>query len=657
MKRFILGGLVLSLLACDQTDNQTDGQTPSMVNAGTNRSGVDEALNDALRTDVIALAQEAGDASSEQCPNGGVVLELGVDTNGNGVLDSEEVTGNEVVCNGENGQAGPRGEIGPRGEAGPQGDTGPQGGQGEPGQPCTAEIGGDDYTITCPGSDPITIRDGNDGAEGPMGPQGGQGEPGQPCTAEMGGGDYTITCPGSDPITIRDGIDGAEGPMGPQGGQGEPGQPCTAEIGGDDYTITCPGSDPITIRDGNDGAEGPMGPQGGQGEPGQPCTAEMGGDDYTITCPGSDPITIRDGIDGLNASEEVLDGTLEGSFTVRNRLDEHFISGVTEITGTLTIEADGLSEVDISRIAMIGGSLIIIGGNQLESIEAQSLVTIGGDFRVASENDSITSIAMPMLTTVGVVEVMAQTALTSISMPSLESVDRIDFEENTTLINIDLSSLESAGFISVKDNPALTDINFPSLTSSEGIAIQTNDAITSIAFPVLTTVTLPQSATTTRAIEINEDSLVAIDFSALVSASSLSSIFPRSLYFRGDLLAECIVDALWDRIEDASTGDANISLNSNCVCFEENDVLFDSCTQPYRQQTWSDNIPPDSALIEGRLRNGTSLDDLWAEAVGLGANVFTIFANDYVNFYSVSGRDDLAKVPNTPGTSYLDSTF
>ena len=37
------------------------------------------------------------------CPNGGISVDAGIDTNGNGVLDSSEVTSTQYVCNGANG--------------------------------------------------------------------------------------------------------------------------------------------------------------------------------------------------------------------------------------------------------------------------------------------------------------------------------------------------------------------------------------------------------------------------------------------------------------------------------------------------------------------------------------------------------------------------
>jgi len=41
------------------------------------------------------------------CPNGGITVQSGIDTNGNGVLDPSEVTSTQYVCNGSTGAAGP----------------------------------------------------------------------------------------------------------------------------------------------------------------------------------------------------------------------------------------------------------------------------------------------------------------------------------------------------------------------------------------------------------------------------------------------------------------------------------------------------------------------------------------------------------------------
>lgn len=53
--------------------------------------------------------------SASVCPNGGITVLSGIDTNGNGVLDSAEETNTQFVCNGANGAAGPTGGTGSSG--------------------------------------------------------------------------------------------------------------------------------------------------------------------------------------------------------------------------------------------------------------------------------------------------------------------------------------------------------------------------------------------------------------------------------------------------------------------------------------------------------------------------------------------------------------
>ncbi len=49
---------------------------------------------------------EVQDATSEQCPDGGKVLVYGVDSDGSGALEAAEVTSTHVICNGADGQTG-----------------------------------------------------------------------------------------------------------------------------------------------------------------------------------------------------------------------------------------------------------------------------------------------------------------------------------------------------------------------------------------------------------------------------------------------------------------------------------------------------------------------------------------------------------------------
>lgn len=79
--------------------------------------------------------------STVECPNGGIQIDTGIDSNLNGVLDFNEVNQTDFACNGldgAQGSAGPQGTQGPQGAmgaAGSQGPDGPQGTSGPPGPP------------------------------------------------------------------------------------------------------------------------------------------------------------------------------------------------------------------------------------------------------------------------------------------------------------------------------------------------------------------------------------------------------------------------------------------------------------------------------------------------------------------------------------------
>ena len=100
----------------------------------------------------VLLAQSRGEAPLEACPNGGVLVDLGVGLNANGALDEDEIQRSEAICNGAD---------------------------GAPGRSCAIADNDDgSYTVACPDSGPVTIRDGANGVDGQPGEQGPQGERG-----------------------------------------------------------------------------------------------------------------------------------------------------------------------------------------------------------------------------------------------------------------------------------------------------------------------------------------------------------------------------------------------------------------------------------------------------------------------------------------------
>lgn len=111
-----------------------------------------------------SLAATAMEPPGAECATGGVRLQYGVDANGNGVLDADEVDPamTRYVCHGAQGPVGPMGEPGPMGDKGGKGEQGERGPKGDPGP---------------------------EGPQGPPGPQGPQGQQGpQGVQGPIGGG-------------------------------------------------------------------------------------------------------------------------------------------------------------------------------------------------------------------------------------------------------------------------------------------------------------------------------------------------------------------------------------------------------------------------------------------------------------------------------------
>lgn len=209
----------------------------------------------------------------DDCPEGGLQIEVGFDINEDGVLAPEAIVPglSRVVCNGLTGAQGP---MGPQGLVGPQGEQGPQGVQGVQG--IQGEVGPQ-------GQQGVQGPQGEVGPQGPQGVQGPQGERGD--TGPRGWATLLATsweapgalCPEGgvkievgldinedgvlDPAAIQPGLtkiicQGNTGPQGPQGVQGVQGpQGPQGEVGPQG-------------PQGPQGVEGPVGPQGPQGETG-----------------------------------------------------------------------------------------------------------------------------------------------------------------------------------------------------------------------------------------------------------------------------------------------------------------------------------------------------------------------------------------------------
>jgi hypothetical protein len=101
---------------------------------GTNGTNGNNGTNGSNGTNGHSAAFSQASADHTSCANGGIVVNMGVDLNNNGLLDTSEIKQVAVVCNGNTGQ---KGDTGATGQTGPTGYT-PEFAPVMPITPCSA---------------------------------------------------------------------------------------------------------------------------------------------------------------------------------------------------------------------------------------------------------------------------------------------------------------------------------------------------------------------------------------------------------------------------------------------------------------------------------------------------------------------------------------
>lgn len=145
------------------------------------------------------------------CPTGGILVQTGIDKNGNGILDESEVTSSQKVCNGSTGATGAQGATGLTGA------TGLQGLQGIAGLDGATGVTGPAGETGAQGATGLTGTTGTAGQTGATGATGAQGAAGR--DGETGATGAT----GLTGVTGPMGATGATGPAGPVGATGATG--------------------------------------------------------------------------------------------------------------------------------------------------------------------------------------------------------------------------------------------------------------------------------------------------------------------------------------------------------------------------------------------------------------------------------------------------
>ncbi|MGK5091135.1 hypothetical protein WDW89_03855 [Deltaproteobacteria bacterium TL4] len=118
--------------------------------------------------------------AGDQCSNGGYRVDIGLDQNSDSILDSNEISATTYLCQGEKGDKGDQGDAGNQGEKGDKGDQGDAGNQGDKGDK------GDQGDAGNQGDK------GDKGDQGEAGNQGDKGDKGDQGEAGKNGTDNTI---------------------------------------------------------------------------------------------------------------------------------------------------------------------------------------------------------------------------------------------------------------------------------------------------------------------------------------------------------------------------------------------------------------------------------------------------------------------------------
>ncbi|RME20226.1 MAG: hypothetical protein D6806_16820 [Deltaproteobacteria bacterium] len=465
---------------CSVVDNQDGTATitcpdGSSVTVGT---GADRS---------VLVDAEAVGAGDENCPNGGVVVYTGVDSNGNGVLDPSERANSEYVCNGE-----PAKSPLVVNEALDTGDPNcPNGGY-------AVHVGIDaDGSGTLEGeeiTDTLYVCNGRDGqGSTPSGVLQGSYTIANSLDVYFLSaiteitGDLVIHAPGLSEVSLP-ALKKVDGSLVVHDNNllATIDMPALEEVGG------------IFELYGNDAlAEFSL----------PPALARLGG----LYVHDSDALTRL----STAPSASVLSA---GCVSIRNNpsLTEISLPAISSVGsescpdgvhGFFVQNNSSLATISLDSLSSVQGSVEIFGNPALTGLSLPALATVGNTnpddgagYLQILNNESLATISLESLSSVeGSVKIYSNPALTGILLPALNTIGKREYSQDTlgmiiynndNLATISLGSLSSVeGSVKIYNNPALTGISLPALATvgntnpddpAANILICKNDSLTTI---------------------------------------------------------------------------------------------------------------------------------------------------------------------------------
>jgi hypothetical protein len=184
--------------------------------------------------------------------------------------------------------------------------------------------------------------------------------------------------------------------------------------------------------------------------------------------------------------------TIHGRLDLDGQLSAFDAPALATVGGKLTMQDGKLSSVALPALTTVGGD-VVLDATPLQSVQLDALTDVTGAFQLYG-GPQVAMLSLPALAHAGRVSVLANSALTTLWLPALAHVDQsVSISDDANLASIDLRSLASTGpdpsvptntiFI---DQVAVTELDFPALTSADGwIGIDEDHALERVTFDTL----------------------------------------------------------------------------------------------------------------------------------------------------------------------------
>lgn len=176
--------------------------------------------------------------------------------------------------------------------------------------------------------------------------------------------------------------------------------------------------------------------------------------------------------------------SIQGTTTVQNAGDASAFATCTKFTGNIAVATGTSDPLDFGNLGMLEGDLVANSATSLNTISANSLTEITGNFSLI-ENTVLANLNFAQLTKCGTINWITLPALQSITA-NVQQVSNL-YIQDTQLGSLDGISLKTADTIWIAQNNFLSNLTMQLTNVTGGIQIQENggQSPTNVMFPNL----------------------------------------------------------------------------------------------------------------------------------------------------------------------------